>query len=183
MDRMVYNVNRPYGLLHIFDPKQGNEERKMNMNIELSLDEFTVLNTCLNSAVEQKRILLNEEREYMKSCCEPLSNNAKNAVARIAELEGELSELRSLSKKINQGEKNTRTVNDYVTHNLGMDVEIIIESKVPGTCMSERYYKGLIDAVPDKLLNVAVLGRSWSVLNEMWVLEVFYDPSLLEVQG
>ena len=194
------------------------------MNIELNLDEFAVLNTCLNSAIERKRILLNEEREYMKSCSEPFSKNAKDAIDRIADLEAELSELRSLSKKIN-GESNTRTddsccncdaydedregctlpscdksyacskdvsesdlnelvitVNDYITRN-DPDVEIIIEAMIPGTCTSERYFKGMLGDVPEKLRNVEVIKRSWSVLNEMWVLDVSRDPSLKEVQA
>ncbi len=154
------------------------------MNIELNSDDFAVLSTCLNSAIERKRILLNEEREYMMSCSEPLSNNAKKAVARIAELEGEISELRSLSKKIN-GESNTRTtrtVNDYITHNVGSDVEIIIETTVPGTFTSKSvcYYKGLLDAVPEKLRNLEVIERSWSLSSEMWILGVACDFSLLD---
>ncbi len=154
------------------------------MNIELTHDDLVILSDYLNSAIDRKRTSLNDEREFMQSySCS--GSNRKKSVARIAELEGELSELLSLYKKIfdeSNTRTNTRTVNDYITHNLGMDVEIIIESKVPGTCMSERYYKGLIDAVPEKLRNVAVLGRSWSVLNDMWVLDVDYDPSLLEVR-
>lgn len=47
----------------------------------------------------------------------------------------------------------------------------------------ERYFKGMLGEIPERLRNVEVIERSWSVLNEMWVLGVPRDPSLKEVQA
>lgn len=78
--------------------------------------------------------------------------------------------------------KHVKTIDDYITRN-DADVEIIIEGMIPGTCTSERYFKGKLGEVPERLRNVEVIERSWSVLNEMWVLDVARDSSLLEVQA
>ena len=150
------------------------------MNIELTHDDIVILKEYLGFALDRKVTALNEEREYMQSCsCS--GSNRKKSNARIAELETDVSELRSLLKKIN-GENNTRTVNDYITHNVGSDVEIIIETTVPGTFTSKSvcYYKGLLDAVPEKLRNLEVIERSWSLSSEMWILGVACDFSLLD---
>ena len=74
------------------------------------------------------------------------------------------------------------TVNDYIIRN-DPDVEIIIEGLFPKSCMVEPYFKGMLGEVPEKLRNVKVIERSWSLLNEMWVLGVARDPSLKEVQA
>ena len=74
------------------------------------------------------------------------------------------------------------TVNDYIIRN-DPDVEIIIRGLFPKSCMVEQYFKGMLGEVPEKLRNVEVIRRSWSVLNEMWVLGVARDPSLKEVQA
>ena len=74
------------------------------------------------------------------------------------------------------------TVNDYIIRN-DPDVEIIIEGLFPRSCMVEQYFKGMLGEVPEKLRNVEVIQRSWSILNEMWVLGVARDPSLKEVQA
>ena len=150
------------------------------MNIELTHDDIVILNEYLGCAIDRKVTALNEEREYMQSCsCS--GSNRKKSIDRITELEADVSELRSLFKKIN-GENNTRTVNDYITHNVGSDVEIIIETTVPGTFTSKSvcYYKGLLDAVPEKLRNLEVIERSWSLSSEMWILGVACDFSLLD---
>ncbi len=74
------------------------------------------------------------------------------------------------------------TVNDYIIRN-DPDVEIIIEGLFPKSCMVEPYFKGMLGEVPEKLRNVKVIKRSWSLLNEMWCLGVARDPSLKEVQA
>lgn len=78
--------------------------------------------------------------------------------------------------------KHVGTVNDYIIRN-DPDVEIIIEGVFPRDCMVECYFKGTLGEVPERLRNVEVIKRSWSVLNEMWVLDVPRDPSLKEVQA
>ena len=75
-----------------------------------------------------------------------------------------------------------KLVNDYITRN-EKDVEIIIEGIFPDSCQVEQYFKGMLGDVPEKLRNVEVIERSWSVLNEMWCLGVARDRSLLEVQA
>ena len=78
--------------------------------------------------------------------------------------------------------KHVDTVNDYIIRN-DPDVEIIIEGLFPRSCMAEQYFKGMLGEVPEKLRNVEVIQRSWSILNEMWVLGVARDPSLKKVQA
>lgn len=78
--------------------------------------------------------------------------------------------------------KHVSTVNDYINRN-DPDVEIIIEGVFPRSCCVECYFKGMLGEVPERLRSVEVIKRSWSVLNEMWVLDVPRDPSLKEVQA
>lgn len=78
--------------------------------------------------------------------------------------------------------KHVDTVNDYIIRN-DPDVEIIIEGVFPRSCCVECYFKGMLGEVPERLRSVEVIKRSWSVLNEMWVLDVPRDPSLKEVQA
>ena len=78
--------------------------------------------------------------------------------------------------------KHVDTVNDYIIRN-DPDVEIIIEGVFPRDFKVECYFKGTLGEVPERLRNVEVIERSWSVLNEMWVLGVPRDPSLKEVQA
>ena len=74
------------------------------------------------------------------------------------------------------------TVNDYIIRN-DPDVEIIIKGLFPKSCMVEPYFKGTLGEVPERLRNVELIERSWSVLNEMWCLGVARDPSLKEVRA
>lgn len=78
--------------------------------------------------------------------------------------------------------KHVDTVNDYIIRN-DPDVEIIIEGVFPRDFKVECYFKGTLGEVPERLRNVEVIERYWSVLNEMWVLDVPRDPSLKEVQA
>ena len=78
--------------------------------------------------------------------------------------------------------KHVYTVNDYIIRN-DPDVEIIIEGVFPRDFKVECYFKGTLGEVPERLRNVEVIERYWSVLNEMWVLDVPRDPSLKEVQA
>jgi len=74
------------------------------------------------------------------------------------------------------------TVNDYITRN-DPDVEIIIEGLIPGSCMVEHYFQGKLCDIPEKLRSVEVIQRAWSIGNEMWILGVARDSSLLGVQA
>lgn len=74
------------------------------------------------------------------------------------------------------------TVNDYITRN-DPDVEILIEGITPGSCMVEPYYQGKLCNIPEKLRSVEVIQRAWSIVNEMWILGVARDSSLLGVQA
>lgn len=90
---------------------------------------------------------------------------------------------KSLTKSLKQSNtrKHVDTVNDYIIRN-DPDVEIIIEGVFPRDFKVECYFKGTLGEVPERLRNVEVIERYWSVLNEMWVLDVPRDPSLKEVQ-
>ena len=72
-----------------------------------------------------------------------------------------------------------KTVNDYITHN-DSDVEIIIQGVTPDSCMVRDYFKGTLGNVPEKLRSQEVLYHAWSIGNEMYVLCIPRDDSLLE---
>lgn len=66
------------------------------MKIELTNDEFSLVNDYLCFAAARKLGDLDEEREYLNSCSEP----DKNSIARIAELESEVYELQAILNKL-----------------------------------------------------------------------------------
>ena len=79
--------------------------------------------------------------------------------------------------------KHVGTVNDYITR-IDPDVDIIIQGVTPGSCMARDYFKGTLGNVPEKLRSQEVLYHAWSIDNEMNVLCIPRDDSLLkEVQA
>lgn len=68
------------------------------MKIELTYDEFALVNDYLCNATARKLGDLDEEREFLNSCSEP----DKNSIARIAELESEVYELQAILKKFRE---------------------------------------------------------------------------------
>lgn len=79
--------------------------------------------------------------------------------------------------------EHVKTVNGYIIRN-DPDVEIIIQGVTSGSCMVRDYFKGTLGDVPEKLRSQEVLYHAWSIGNEMYVLCIPRDDSLLmEVQA
>ena len=68
------------------------------MKIELTYDEFALVNSYLCYSTDRVKRDLDEEREFLNSCSEP----DKNSIARIAELESEVYELQAILKKFRE---------------------------------------------------------------------------------
>ena len=66
------------------------------MKFELTIDEWALVDSYLCYAIDRARRDLDEEREFLNSCSEP----DKNSIARIAELESEVSKLHAIIKKL-----------------------------------------------------------------------------------